>query len=308
MAPEQLTDSASVGSAADFYALGAILYECLAGRHAHTGTTIQEVMFSVMNKRPAPLDELRPGLPRLLLETIDVCLDKAADKRPQNAEWLAQRLERIFLEPAFSPDHTLAEDTEAPPRITQAPTRDAAAVTGGAAAVTGGAAAITGGAATATGAARVRTRPGLLVATALAAALGGGAIAWFSRTAVAPAATPELTAAKLEASAAASPAPKPEPPKPEPPKPEPAANTTPAIATASSAAAEPATPVAAAAPTSAKAAPPALPSPSHVVTTARPLGHLKGTPTQSNAQPASGASAPHGKVGNLDQANPYGDH
>src|SRR5262249_19470914 len=47
MAPEQLIDSVSVGPPTDVYAIGAILYECLAGMPPHAGETAQELMFSI---------------------------------------------------------------------------------------------------------------------------------------------------------------------------------------------------------------------------------------------------------------------
>ncbi len=52
MAPEQLSDGASVGPATDVYGLGAILYECVSGKPAQSGETIQKVMFGVMNAEP----------------------------------------------------------------------------------------------------------------------------------------------------------------------------------------------------------------------------------------------------------------
>src|SRR5579871_5509278 len=44
MAPEQMRDAASAGPTADVFALGAILYECLAGKPAFAGATLAEVM------------------------------------------------------------------------------------------------------------------------------------------------------------------------------------------------------------------------------------------------------------------------
>jgi serine/threonine protein kinase len=64
MAPEQLADAAGAGPAADVFALGALLYECLAGRPAFEGETIIEVLTKVSAGTIERLD--RPGVPRWL--------------------------------------------------------------------------------------------------------------------------------------------------------------------------------------------------------------------------------------------------
>ena len=64
MAPEQIGDGKSVGPPADVFALGAILYECLAGRPAFEGTTFLEVLSRTAAPRVEPIG--RPGVPRAL--------------------------------------------------------------------------------------------------------------------------------------------------------------------------------------------------------------------------------------------------
>ena len=54
----------AVGPLTDVYALGAILYECFSGKAVFDGDTIQQVMFSVINREPGALSDLRPTLPR----------------------------------------------------------------------------------------------------------------------------------------------------------------------------------------------------------------------------------------------------
>ena len=89
MAPEQLADGASVGPATDVYALGAILYECLSGQSLHAGDTIQEVMFSVMNRTPVALASLCPTLPPTLVSAVERCVAKRPMHRPQHASEVA---------------------------------------------------------------------------------------------------------------------------------------------------------------------------------------------------------------------------
>jgi len=111
MAPEQLANSASVSPATDVYALGAILYECLAGQPLHKGESVQEVMYSVMNSEPVPLSMLRPGLPQSVSLTIAQCLSRDAASRPSTtAELAALLLEAVPLGPAWlDANSTVAE-------------------------------------------------------------------------------------------------------------------------------------------------------------------------------------------------------
>lgn len=81
MAPEQLQDGASVGPRTDIYALGALLYECLSGAPPHTGTTVHELMFKIMNEPTLDLRLLRPHVPRDLARAVGRALEKRAVDR-----------------------------------------------------------------------------------------------------------------------------------------------------------------------------------------------------------------------------------
>ncbi|HKY35029.1 MAG TPA: serine/threonine-protein kinase [Polyangiaceae bacterium] len=91
MAPEQLADSSAVSPATDVYALGAIAYECLCGQPAHSGQTMQELMFQVMHREPSPLGTLSSSVPAVLADAVMQCLLKAAADRP-TLEQLTDRL------------------------------------------------------------------------------------------------------------------------------------------------------------------------------------------------------------------------
>ncbi len=114
MAPEQAEGrSKQVGPAADVYALGAILYEALAGRPPFLGDTQIETLRLVCSTDPVSLKQLRPDLPRDL-ETICLkCLEKDPRRRYATAADLADELRRclecrpIVARPASVPERAV---------------------------------------------------------------------------------------------------------------------------------------------------------------------------------------------------------
>jgi hypothetical protein len=96
MAPEQAAGRTKfVGPAADIYALGVILYECLTGRVPFVADDTMKLLAKVVDDDPPPVRELAPAVPRDLEAICLKCLKKSPHDRYASAHDLAADLERF---------------------------------------------------------------------------------------------------------------------------------------------------------------------------------------------------------------------
>jgi eukaryotic-like serine/threonine-protein kinase len=82
MAPEQASgNNAAIDARTDLFALGAIVYEMLAGRPAFTGESVVAVIMNVVTGTPAPLASLAPDVPPPVVAAIERALAKKPEER-----------------------------------------------------------------------------------------------------------------------------------------------------------------------------------------------------------------------------------
>jgi tRNA A-37 threonylcarbamoyl transferase component Bud32/tetratricopeptide (TPR) repeat protein len=95
MAPEQAAAArAAIGPAVDVYALGAILYELLAGKPPFRAADYLQTLEQLRTREPVSPARLRPGLPRDLVAICLKCLEKEPARRYESAADLAADLRR----------------------------------------------------------------------------------------------------------------------------------------------------------------------------------------------------------------------
>src|SRR5262249_35819063 len=96
MAPEAVAGAANVGPAADVYALGVILYECLTGASPFRAAGAAETLRLVAEAEPPPISRAAPGCPYDLQTIVGKCLSKRPEKRYASAQDLADDLRRFL--------------------------------------------------------------------------------------------------------------------------------------------------------------------------------------------------------------------
>ncbi|MBV8761530.1 MAG: protein kinase, partial [Deltaproteobacteria bacterium] len=94
MAPEQARGE-PVDERADVYAIGAVLYELLAGKAPHADETPQSALDRVIAGPPAPLPHVAPGAPTELCDIVAKAMARVPGDRYANAKELAEDLRRF---------------------------------------------------------------------------------------------------------------------------------------------------------------------------------------------------------------------
>jgi hypothetical protein len=121
MAPESILAPDSADARTDLYALGAVAYFLLAGKHVFEGASIVEVCGQHVHEAPKPFAERGVTVPAELEAIVLACLEKKPESRPQSAADLKKRLEACGVAAwtddeaaAWWRDHASALGTEQP--------------------------------------------------------------------------------------------------------------------------------------------------------------------------------------------------
>ncbi|MDI3287638.1 serine/threonine-protein kinase [Polyangium sp. 15x6] len=91
-APEQIRTTNEIDARADIYALGVILYECLAGQAPFATSAEDELLFSIVMQDPAPLERLAPDVDPELATIVHKAMARDPRVRYQRDQDLAQAL------------------------------------------------------------------------------------------------------------------------------------------------------------------------------------------------------------------------
>ena len=98
LSPEAIQDPQGIDARTDLYALGAVGYYLLSGRHVFDGKTIMEVCLHHLHTKPTPLSEASSlEIPAGLEALIMACLQKDQADRPDSGQEMADALDRLAV-------------------------------------------------------------------------------------------------------------------------------------------------------------------------------------------------------------------
>ncbi len=92
MSPEQAQAFPDIDGRTDLFSVGAILYECLAGRPPHVAPTYEAVLIAICTKDPDDLRSLAPAVPRALADVVHRALARDRDQRFASAKAMLDAL------------------------------------------------------------------------------------------------------------------------------------------------------------------------------------------------------------------------
>lgn len=105
LSPEQATGKA-VDGRSDLFALGALLYECLTGHSAFSGSSVLEIGAQVIHITPPVPSRLNPRVSTELDRITMKALEKKVESRYQSAEEMIEDLRKVTVTIATDGSHT----------------------------------------------------------------------------------------------------------------------------------------------------------------------------------------------------------
>jgi eukaryotic-like serine/threonine-protein kinase len=111
MSPEQVQGDQKVDARSDVWGLGVVMYELLAHRPAFEGDDPHALCAQTLTATVVPLGQIRPELPRALIEIVERCLEREPAQRFGSVEALMAALDevRAGLEEASRTDSIVVE-------------------------------------------------------------------------------------------------------------------------------------------------------------------------------------------------------
>jgi eukaryotic-like serine/threonine-protein kinase len=95
MAPEQVYGEKDIDARSDLWAMGVLMYECLAGVRPTEANNLGQIFKLITIGPIAPLAEKAPNVPASFAKVVGWCLERTRDARPSGARDLRDALERV---------------------------------------------------------------------------------------------------------------------------------------------------------------------------------------------------------------------
>lgn len=110
MSPEQIVTDPNLDIRSDIYALGAVLYYCLAGTAPFDGR-LQEVLHKHCTASIPDIRKLRPVIGEPTAQIISTCMQKERGKRYKTPEELRSAIANVLVKLGLTPKSAIEEDT-----------------------------------------------------------------------------------------------------------------------------------------------------------------------------------------------------
>ena len=96
MSPEQAAGDTTIDARSDIHAMGALLWECIAGRPLFGAVTPTSLAAQILAASRPRLDEVQPDIPRTVADLVAESLSIDREARPSSASVFAARLEQAM--------------------------------------------------------------------------------------------------------------------------------------------------------------------------------------------------------------------
>ena len=110
MSPEQARGQ-EIDARTDIFSFGVVLYEMIAGRLPFQGSSVSDVIASILTREPLPLSRFVPEAPPELLRIVSKSLEKDREERYQVVKDLLLDLKRLKKRLEFEAERVRSGDT-----------------------------------------------------------------------------------------------------------------------------------------------------------------------------------------------------